>query len=91
MPPSLNDMSERPILFPSRELARPGPVLSPEGLEEYHVQQIIDSRKRGRGYQYLVRWTGYGPEHDRWLPGRELEDCEALDKWLNGEGATSTR
>jgi hypothetical protein len=32
--------------------------------------------------QYLVRWRGYGPEDDRWLPGWELDDCEALDLWL---------
>jgi hypothetical protein len=42
----------------------------------------VDSRKRGHGRQYLVRWLGYGPEHDEWLPARELEECEALDRWL---------
>ena len=68
-------------LFPSRELPRPGPVLTPDGLEEYLVDEIIDSRKCGKGYQYLVRWSGYGPEHDRWLSGSALADCEALDVW----------
>ena len=31
-------------LFPSQRLAQPGPILTPEGLEEYSVQEIIDSR-----------------------------------------------
>ena len=51
-------------LFPSRELSQPDPILTPDGLEEYLVDEIIDSRKRGKGHQYLVRWSGYGPEHD---------------------------
>ena len=69
-------------LFPSREHARPSPIMTPEGLEEYTIEKIIDERRHGRGYQYLVRWAGHGPEEDHWLPQRELEECEALDVWL---------
>ena len=75
-----------PILFPSCELPQPGPVVTSNGLEEYHIDSIIDSCRRGTGWQFLVRWTGYGPEEDRWLPGRELDDCEALDSWLASGG-----
>jgi hypothetical protein len=35
-----------------------------------------------------VRWSGYSPEHDRWLAGSSLDDCEALDKWLAKDPAT---
>ena len=59
--------------------------MTEDGLEEFLVQDIIDARRRGRGWQYLVRWVGYGPEHDRWLAGSALEDCEALDTWLDKE------
>jgi hypothetical protein len=55
-------------LFPGRELDEPPPVFV-EDEEEYFVDRILDERKRGRGIQYLVRWLGYGPEEDRWLPG----------------------
>jgi hypothetical protein len=41
-------------LFPSRELSQPQPVVTSDGLEEYLVQEIIDSRRRGKGWQYLV-------------------------------------
>ena len=71
-----------PDLFPHHELTQPQPILTTDGLEEYHVEEIIDSCRRGHGWQYLVRWSGYGPEHDRWLTGSSLEECKALDVWL---------
>jgi hypothetical protein len=80
-------------LFPGREHSRPGPLLTPNGLEEHEIDHIIDSRTRGRGYQYLVRWKGYGPEYDEWLPRWLLEDCEVLDRWYEsgGDGPGSAR
>ena len=71
-----------PDLFPHHELTQPQLILTTDSLEEYHVEEIIDSRRSGRGCQYIIRWAGYGPEHDRWLAGSSLEECEALDVWL---------
>lgn len=68
--------------FPSRTLERPGPVVGVDGEDEWFVEKILDRRKRGRGWQYLVRWRGYGPGDDSWLPGSEVEDLEALEVWL---------
>lgn len=70
-------------LFPSRRLEEPPPILTEDSDEEYFIEKVLDTRRRGRGYQYLVHWKGYGAEEDRWLPGSELQDCEALDVWLN--------
>ncbi len=69
-------------LFPSHEHPRPGPVLTEDGLKEHLIDHIVDERRQGRGFQYLVRWVGYGPEDDNWLSQRELEDCKALNVWL---------
>ena len=68
-------------LFPSRARHKPSPVVI-EGAEEHFVDCIVAARRRGRGWQYLVRWQGEGSEGDVWLPQREIEDCEALDNWL---------
>lgn len=69
-------------MFPGREHSRPPPILTESGMMENVIEKIIDQRKRGRGWQYLVRWAGYGPEDDEWLPRRDVEDCEALDIWI---------
>jgi hypothetical protein len=71
-------------LFPSQRLTQPGPVLTPDGEEEWLIDRILDERNRGRGRQFLVRWQGWGSEEDQWLPARELADTEALDNWLHG-------
>lgn len=74
-------------LFPSCQLTKPGPVVTPDGKEEWLTDSIIDQRSQGHGHQYLVRWVGWGPEEDRWLPGREVAETEALDTWLKQKGS----
>jgi hypothetical protein len=69
------------LLFPVRELSPPTAIITPEGDTEYFIERIIDEQTRCRGKQYLVRWMGYGPEHDLWLPRSELIDVEALERW----------
>jgi len=69
--------------FPARKLPQPGPVITLDGQEEWLIDRILDEHVHGKSRQFLVRWRGWGPEEDRWLPGRELADTEALDNWLN--------
>ena len=70
--------------WPSRTLDKPGPVMTDDSdSQEYLVDKIIDHKKLGKSnVKYLVRWVGYGPEDDQWISGRDLEDNEALDKYL---------
>ena len=76
-----------PLLFPLWIQSQPNTVVT-ENSEEWFINQIVDERKRGRGYQYLVWWVGEGPEKELWLPQSELEDCEALDVWLKSVGCS---
>ena len=53
-----------------------------DNIPEYTVDHIVDQQHHGHGFQFLVRWAGYSPEADLWLPGKEVEDLEALDRFL---------
>ena len=39
-----------------------------EGEEVYEVESILNHRKRGRGYQYYVKWKGYPISDASWEP-----------------------
>ena len=44
---------------------RPLPELL-EGEEVYEVETILKHRRRGRGYQYYVKWKGYPITEATW-------------------------
>ena len=72
--------------FPSQALPEPEPILTEDGLQEHRIESILDSKHQGHGWKYLIRWTGYGSEHDEWLSGKFLKDNEALNVWLESSG-----
>jgi hypothetical protein len=38
------------------------------GEEVYEVETILKHRKRGRGYQYFIKWRGYPITDASWEP-----------------------
>ena len=39
-----------------------------KGEEVYEIETILNHRKRGQGYQYLIKWTGYPISDASWEP-----------------------
>ena len=52
-----------------RKLLQQQADLQADTSDVYEVQRVLGARKvRGGGWQYLVRWKGWGPEDDTWEP-----------------------
>jgi transposase InsO family protein len=54
----------------------PPPVEKDDEAPEYEVDQILRSRRWGSGYQWRIRWKGYGPQHDTWEPPWSLTNVK---------------
>ena len=72
-----------PPLHEHQAVVNPDPVLVDHVLgDTYEVGCLLDRRWFGRGrsrrLQYLVRWAGYGAEHDTWKDVSSLASCRRL-------------
>jgi chromodomain-containing protein len=67
---------------PYGRIQPPPPPVEVEGEEEFEIERLLRKRtiRRGRGsqIQYLVRWKGYGPEHDQWYSEKDLGNAVEL-------------
>ena len=61
---------------------RPPAELDHEGQEVYNVEAILKHRRRGRGYQYFVKWEGYPITEASWEPESLFSnDGDILDRY----------
>ncbi len=68
------------------------PVILPDVVDNtmiFEVEALLDHRDRKSRSnrlrrEYLVKWAGYGPEHNTWEPERNLDNCaQKLKEYWN--------
>ena len=53
-----------------------------DGEEVYQVETILKHRRRGQGYQYLIKWEGYLITKASWEPKSAFSDNgDLLDEY----------
>ena len=60
------------------------PEDSPDGEEEWQVEEILDSRKTRGATKVLVKWTGHA--RPTWEPLSAFLETEALDRYEAAHG-----
>jgi hypothetical protein len=67
-------IAEDPL--PGQRVTPPPPV-NVEGVQEYQVERVEDSRVYRNQLQYLIRWTGY--DQMTWEPAKDVDRLRAVD------------
>jgi hypothetical protein len=74
------------LLFPYKDGGRkqpaPPPVVLEDGAEEFEVEAVLGHRYTGKKLQYLIKFKGYGHEHNEWLPKSHLSCDELVQEYL---------
>lgn len=71
---------EDPI--PTRHSSPPPDPIIINDHEEYEVEKILNSRVFRRQFQYLVKWKGYGAEHNSWEKAADVHAPELINEFF---------
>src|SRR5215510_6550572 len=69
--------------FPGRKLPPPPPPELVEGEEEWEVEEILDSRLLRKKLKFLVKWKGFGREHNSWENAADVFAPELVKAFYN--------
>ena len=54
---------------------------------DYEVEKFLDHRVFRRQQQYLIKWKGYGSEHNSWEPAKNVNAPELIKIYQQSRGS----
>ena len=54
--------------------------------QSYEVEAILDHRGAGHTREYLVKWRGFGPDHNTWEGPHQFDDLGAIQEYWKRRG-----
>ncbi|KAI2649346.1 Transposon Tf2-9 polyprotein [Labeo rohita] len=79
----------KPVNRPPSRPSPPSPPVIVENPSVFKVKKLLAVRPRGRGFQYLVDWEGYGPEERSWIPARDILDRSLINDFLRSRQSSA--
>ena len=49
-----------------------------QGEEEYEVEAILNHKRQGNGWKFLVKWKGYPSSENMWLTTTQLKNSREV-------------
>ncbi len=59
------------------------------GDDIYQISKVLNHRKNGNKYEYLVRWHNYTGEHDSWVPYEDFIETDTITEYWRRTGHTT--
>jgi hypothetical protein len=82
MPEHFSMDKTNPVIGPEQAPPKDPPSKMTNGRVEHFIHEIVDHKKSGRGFRFLVRWQGFPDSHNEWKTFSELNHTKALDDYL---------
>ena len=76
---------------PGTRLSKPPTSVTIEGHQEFEVKKILDSKRVGTRFFYLIDWKGFGPEERSWEPISNVNNAPKLIRLFHALHPTTPR
>src|SRR5882762_1642293 len=78
--------------IPEQVIKEPPPPIVKAGVEEFEIEEILDSHIRRGKLQYLVHWKGYNSEDNSWEPASVIfQDAPSVVSRFHNDHPSAVR
>jgi len=75
--------------IPGRKPQALPPPIVVDGEPEWEVEEVLDSRWHRRRFQFLIKWKGFGREHNSWEVASDIKAPDLVAEYYQRHPAAS--